>query len=317
MPDDVVVNAQVVLEGVDKITPAANAGTSALNAMSGNATNLQQQLLKAAQAGTQAFQAATQGLQATTQAVGRAPPAFKGIAQAVQILQSARMGPAFLIYAAEEFIRHSYLAYAETEKNMRRVQVATGETGAQIEGLKKQFQQLASEIGRNLGELTSGFRDFMSRSGLQEGDAADTFKQIAKAADTAGLDVRDMSRLTGAAMADLRLKLEDMPQVTGMFAKALATLGPGSAPGLEKVIDQMALLGMRGPKAVADAAAMLELSKQMTGDNDKAVSVTVEMLRQLHDPEAPMSLFNRSSGGGSEGRHEIRARYRTSLCRPV
>ena len=160
------------------------------------------------------------------------------MAQAAGQLQK-QMAGALSVVAIEEFIRHSYKASTEAETNMRRVQLATGETSEEIEHLKKQFEDLSKVTGRNLGDLATGFRDFMARSGLQDHEAAKAFDMITKAAEIAGVETRDMSRLTGTAMADLKLKMEDLPHVTAEFAKTIAALGPTSAKSIAQITDQL------------------------------------------------------------------------------
>ena len=293
MADDVVASAQIILEGVDKLTPAANSSMAALKALARTGADVQQQLLKAAQAGHQGFQGMTQAIQATTQAAGRVPPVFNTIGQAGSQLQT-QIENAFKVTAIEEFIRHSYLAYTETERSMRRIQVVTGETDAQVGRLKNQFRSLADETGRSLGELANGFRDFMSRSGLEEGQAAKAFKMIAEAADTAGVDIRDMSRLTGTAMADLKLGLQDMPHLTAEFSRALASLGPAAAAGFDKLLDKMELLNLHGPKAAETMLAIVEATAQQTGSVQKAQEFIGAMMEIMLSPQSNMGGTHRA-----------------------
>ena len=148
--DEIVASAQVVLEGVDKISPAAATSSAALRNLAKTGADVQEQLIRASKKHEETARVlnkiyqdnarAAQGLGDEVEKAGRKGAEGLGyMAQAAGQLQK-QMAGALSVVAIEEFIRHSYKASVEAETNMRRVQLATGETSEEIEHLKKQFR---------------------------------------------------------------------------------------------------------------------------------------------------------------------------------
>ena len=306
--DEVVGSAKVVLEGIDKISPAVATSMATLKKWGDSGADIQQKLIQAAQkhqqtihalnqiyqqnqqaakaAGTataQGFQAGTQQVQQFTQAAGKVPPSLFSLGQAATALQK-QMAGFFSVYAIEEFVRKSYMAFTSHEEHMRRVQLAIGGSTEEIKKLHGELNDLAAKTGSTTEKMTDDFRNFMSRSGLGSGEAMQAFRGVVEAADEAGISVQDMSRIATAAMAQLKVSTHDMPQLLGSMGQAFAGLGSEAAKVMPEIMNSMQRIGLEGKDNLQGALAIIEVNRKMVGDA-AAHAMQAEM-KQLADPSS-------------------------------
>jgi hypothetical protein len=311
--DEVVGSAKVVLEGIDKISPAVTTSIDTLKKWAASGADVQRQLIQAAQkhqqtlqvlnqiyaqnqqaaqaaggATTQAFNAGTQAAQQLTQAVQKVPPSLINIGQAGAVLQKQVAGY-FSIYAIEEFIRKSYMAFTSHEEHMRRIQLAFGGTTEEIKKLHGELSSLAAAVGSTTEKMTDDLRAFMAGSGLGRGEALEAFKGIAMAADEAGIHVQDMSRIATMAMAQLQISTREMPQLMGSMGKAFAEMGAAAARVLPNIITLMQQIGLTGKANLQAALAIAEVSTKATGDAEISWRNLQTILQQMGDPESKLN----------------------------
>ena len=315
--DDIVASAQVVLEGVDKVSPAATSSTAALRKLASAGEDVQRKLIDAAQkhqetlkvlnqiyaqneqaaqeAGTatvQAHNAVTQAVQAQTQAAKNVPPVLNAAQTAANQLQK-QLRDAFSVVGIEEFIRKSYMAFTSQEEEMRRVQLAAGGTAEEIKQLHKELQDLASTTGQTTEALAKGFRDFQAGSGLSGGELKAAFRGVVEAADLAGIHVVEMSRIATTAMAQLHISTLEMPQLMGALGKAFAGMGSEAVHILPNVINMMQQLNIQGRGALEGTVATIAALGKAIGDTGQAAQGYAAILDLIRRPGT--TLGNRLS----------------------
>ncbi len=113
----------------------------------------------------------------------------------------------------------------EFTKSYNNIRAGTGATGAELEGLKEEFRDLAGRVPQDMGAVSTAIADVNTKMGLTGDDLENTTKKFLDMSRLMGTEVEPMIKTVSDSMGVFGIDVAETGQVLDALALASQTTG--------------------------------------------------------------------------------------------
>jgi len=216
------------------------------------------------------------------------------------------LGQFVALGAVIEGTRRSVEYFADVERGMSRIQLATRATDAQMGQLDRTLTELTGTTGRSMGELQREFQNFSEQTRLAPDAAREAFRQVALAADAAGVGIDSMTRAGVAAINNLKVSTNEIDEVLNRWVSELPQqmLGAFAEVG-PRLMTTLASLGISGKEAAVALAREFANVQGALGNSRRAAAQLEEVYRKAFDVDSPIGRMTMSTTANMKSQEEV------------
>lgn len=191
--------------------------------------------------------------------------------------------------AAVEVARRSFEGFAELDEKLRRVQIQSGATRAEIDKLVPMFRNVAGVTATATDDVIAGFNEVREVARLSVADAAKLAPVISQGAKVAEISAKEMGAALGSAMNAFGIQGKDAEVVMDMMAKGASHLHLNMsdvARGMPRLTAGMQEWGYTGTDGMARMIAMLGAIRPKFNSTSEAVMEMTRLMSNMSHSDA-------------------------------
>lgn len=279
-------NATVTVTGIDNTGPMAASvaanfkqiATSAATINQSMGTPLQQIKYHLEAIGQISEEKIARGVTGAFQKASKAAEEFsKGVAGGLGV--AGGIGLEKIGEKIVEFSIESVKKFAEAERAMTSLKLATGATGHDIHALEQTFKDLSVETSQSVETLATAFQKLKTVSGFSLKDATELFPQIAKTATLTTTSIDDVAKTAAYMGTQMKMSNGQINDMLDGMVTHLKNTGGAFTNMFTAAAQPMANLGLVGDKATASYMALFHVLQQ--AGKEKGLN---EILKDAADP---------------------------------
>lgn len=227
------------------------------------------------------------GRMSAIDAKARAVSAASSRMSSMQAAMVARAAGVLAPVALGAAAKRAYADYAETDRRLTRIGITADASAEAVAAMRGWIASIAQETATPLDEVTGGLEDLVSQ-GRSLGDSLSFLPSVARTAAASGSAVKDIAATAGALSDSLGIAGDRMQAAFDIIVaggKAGKFETKDMSQYLQALAPAAAAVGLKGEAGLRRLTAMLQMTRNQTGDAASAATNLQNVFAKMESDE--------------------------------